>query len=356
MMEWLQKNETKCQLFVAVLLAAVSVMYTDAANPHGVPNIDSGTFLYLGMVIQHGGMPYVDAFDHKGPLIYIMNALAMEMGNWHMIVVFETVALVAAFFLMFRIARLRAGFFSSLLITALCAWLMTRDMLDFGNLTEEYALPWIALAALLFLRFFQTGKICRCTLFLIGFSLSLVIALRPNMIAVWGVGIPVSIWLLGRQQHLRQGFFWALGGFTVGIVPFLLWLAARGALAACWEAYIVFNVHYTDQYLALVKKLVPMENRPPESMMGRYPVFLHFAKKGAWQAFVLCLLAMSGRRRWCDGAAWASLGMLLLSLVLICMSAMPFGHYGMAMLPTLVYPMAVFCGAMERVRVCSMLL
>lgn len=186
MMEWLQKNETKCQLFVAVLLAAVSVMYTDAANPHGVPNIDSGTFLYLGMVIQHGGMPYVDAFDHKGPLIYIMNALAMEMGNWHMIVVFETVALVAAFFLMFRIARLRAGFFSSLLITALCAWLMTRDMLDLGNLTEEYALPWIALAALLFLRFFQTGKICRCTLFLIGFSLSLVIALRPNMIAVWG--------------------------------------------------------------------------------------------------------------------------------------------------------------------------
>jgi len=352
-MAWMRRNETTCQLLVAALLALIALSYTDAANPHGVPSIDSGTFLYLGMVIQHGGMPYADAFDHKGPLIYLINTLALGLGHWRMIAVFEGIALAAALFFTFRIAWLRAGFFSSLAITTLCTWLMTRDMLDFGNLTEEYAMPWIALAALLFLRFFQTGELGRRALFFIGFSLSMMVALRPNMIAVWTVGIPMTVWLLARQKCLRQGILWAFGGFAAGLAPFLLWLAAHGALTACWEAYIVFNLHYTHRYLELVQQLVPAENRAPASMMGRYPVFVLFAKKGAWQSAALCLLAMAWQRQWRDGAAWAALVMLLLGLLLNSMSAMPFGHYGMAVLPTLAYPLAVFCSAVERLHVRS---
>lgn len=349
-MEWIRRNETKCQCFAAMMIAMVSLMHTGAANPHGIPEIDAGIFNSVGMVLQRDGMPYVDAFDHKGPLLYVINALAMGMGSWHMVAVFEAIALFAGLFFIFRIARLRAGFFSSLLIMTLCAWLLNRDMLDYGNLTEEYALPWIALAAWLFLRFFQKGEIGRRELLLIGFCLSMVVALRPNVIAVWAVGIPITIWKLVRQQRLCAGAPWALGGFAAGLAPFLLWMMARGALTSCWESYITFNLHYTQRFPELARQLALLRGNQDSVAVGRYSVFLYFAKKGAWQAFALCILAMAGRRQWRDSAAWAGLAMLAASLLVTCMSAMPFGHYGMAMLPALAYPLAVFCGALEQLR------
>ncbi|WP_294157958.1 hypothetical protein [uncultured Selenomonas sp.] len=360
-MDWLKKNQMQWQIFAAALLTAVSLLHTDGANPYGIPGHDSGTFLYIGMLIQHGGMPYLDVFDHKGPWLYILNALAMEMGNWHMIAVFEAIAFFASIFVTFQIARLRAGFFSSLLITALCTWLLNRGMLDGGNYTEEYALPWIALAELLFLRFFQKGKIEGRGFFCIGLGLSMVIALRPNMIAVWAVGIPVMSWLLWRQNRLCRGTGWMLGGFTAGIAPLLLWMAVRGALVACWDAYIVFNLQYTRRVLGLMKQLLP-ENHPLQAaVVGRFSAFVHFAEVGACQVAALCLIAMGSRRRWRDGAAWASLMMLFLSLLTASMSGFLFWHYGMVLLPTLAYPLAIFCEALERmlfrnVPVCRYLL
>ena len=84
-MEWLRRNELKWQLLVAALLAMISLLHMDAASPQGIPSYDAGVFNYVGMVIQHGGMPYVDVFDHKGPLIYLINALAVEFGSWRMV-------------------------------------------------------------------------------------------------------------------------------------------------------------------------------------------------------------------------------------------------------------------------------
>ena len=39
------------------------------------PHQDSYTFRYMGMLMAKGGLPYVDGFDNKGPLIYFLNFL-----------------------------------------------------------------------------------------------------------------------------------------------------------------------------------------------------------------------------------------------------------------------------------------
>ena len=40
---------------------------------------DSGVFMYTGLIISEGGLPYVDSFDHKGPLLYLFNAAAFYL-------------------------------------------------------------------------------------------------------------------------------------------------------------------------------------------------------------------------------------------------------------------------------------
>ncbi len=45
---------------------------------------DSEVFRYIGMLIGDGGVPYVDAFDHKPPVIYFFHALgeSLNAGPW----------------------------------------------------------------------------------------------------------------------------------------------------------------------------------------------------------------------------------------------------------------------------------
>src|SRR5215470_11276925 len=42
---------------------------------------DSGVFLYAGSRILAGQVPYRDVWDHKGPLIYYIDALGLLIGH-----------------------------------------------------------------------------------------------------------------------------------------------------------------------------------------------------------------------------------------------------------------------------------
>ena len=74
-------------------------------NPTGT---DSTVFLYIGRLILHGGIPYRDAFDHKGPLVYLLDAAGLAIhgvfGVWLLELLFLTVSTVFAY----KTARLLA--------------------------------------------------------------------------------------------------------------------------------------------------------------------------------------------------------------------------------------------------------
>ena len=63
-------------VLVAALWVALSFTY-----PFGW---DQGLFAWVGGAIVHGGMPYVDAWDFKGPLVYYVYALAEALFGVHL--------------------------------------------------------------------------------------------------------------------------------------------------------------------------------------------------------------------------------------------------------------------------------
>lgn len=54
-----------------------------------------------------------------------------------------------------------------------------------GNLTEEYALPFIAASIWIFLDYFINNNINTIRLILCGLSFAAVLLLRANMVAIW---------------------------------------------------------------------------------------------------------------------------------------------------------------------------
>src|SRR5690242_10425305 len=45
---------------------------------------DTSNFAYEGALVRHGAMPYVAFWDHKGPLIYLLDAGGLTISGGHL--------------------------------------------------------------------------------------------------------------------------------------------------------------------------------------------------------------------------------------------------------------------------------
>ncbi|MBQ1284978.1 MAG: hypothetical protein IIY19_00870, partial [Lachnospiraceae bacterium] len=108
-----------------------------------------------------GKLPYRDLFDHKGPILYFIEYLGLRFshGKTDGVWILEVLNLLWTSALMFRLgllaAKNRSSCYLAVMMTVIvCGWKVWQG----GNYTEEYALPWITMTALVFSRFFQTGS------------------------------------------------------------------------------------------------------------------------------------------------------------------------------------------------------
>ena len=107
----MSEKTTKWKSFLSaclVIFSVVTILFLPSNNPFNIGNTytDSSVFTYVGRVMQQGGMPYLDTFDHKGPLLYLIEVLGLtihrEIGIWILEVLSLTIGLIYAY----RCARL----------------------------------------------------------------------------------------------------------------------------------------------------------------------------------------------------------------------------------------------------------
>ena len=300
----------------------------------GLPETDSSVYLYIASEVQQGGVPYVDMFDHKGPLLYLINWLGLQIGGWRGVALLEALTFAMTFYYVFRTARLRTSFSSAALVLSLCAVGIVK-FYGGGNTPEEYAVPWIALADFLLMRIFlQRGLHGRREAFLLGFSFAMTLLLKPNLIVVWLIGFPAALWLLRRTGSVRRVLVWSSLGICLGMAPFLLWFGMHHAWQAWWETYLVFNLHYTAG-------MAP-------NMLQRGKTFLYFFVQGGVEVLLLCGWAMWREKANRNAASWLSLAMLLCFLLSVSASGRMWPHYAPGAVPLFAYPLAVWLGWQEQ--------
>lgn len=295
----------------------------------GNTQVDSSVFQYVARVILSGGMPYKDTFDHKGPLIYLINVFGMKIAQWRGVWVFEFFAILITFYFMYKIAHLHVGRRMSLLLLIIGSSPLF-SYFEGGNLAEEYAMPFIAGSLYIFADYFLNSRVNAVRLALCGLSFAAILLLRPNMCAVWLVmcmGVLVQcVWKKRQKALLPFMLYFALGAFAL-LVPVVLWLAANGALKACVDDYILFNMQYsTDEVRA--------------GIVSRADSFIFFLNSGLILFSVCGLLYASNRKK--NYFDILHLILIGVTLLLICISGRRYGHYGMILVPALSYPLARF--------------
>lgn len=293
---------------------------------------DSSVFKTISLQMAHGYMPYRDTFDHKGPLLYIINFVGDRISTYRGVWVVEFAFIWVTLILMYLLGRLYCDRIKAFLAVVACGGLMMAYFLG-GNLCEEYAMPFIALGAYVFARYFRFQKVSKLSLILCGASCGCVLMLRPNMVGVWVAGcLAVLVGLI--KNHEIKKIWDLLLYFVIGLVltmaPIIIWLAANNALVPCMEDYLLFNFSYCSG-----------------KWLGKIEAFFLFSSNPITIISIICsiILLIKGRNE----SRWLGFLMLFVSLLSVCTSGLYGGaeNYGLVLVPIVVMPIAM---VMEKIQ------
>ncbi len=241
-----QSNRTTILAALLIVVVCVLILWSNVYSKP-VPALDSSVYLYTGGQILEGKVPYLDTWDHKGPLIYFINTLGLWIGQGSLwgVWLLETAFLVASAWLGFLVLRWLSGYLPALFGSL--AWLLALPLvLQGGNRTEEYVLLFHFAAFYLNYRLLeQPGS--RLFSFLLGTAFSMSLLLKPNQVGVSAAALLVLLaagLVQDRRRLFRQLLFVALGGL-VPLLAAAAYLWATGALSAFYDSVIRFNLVYS---------------------------------------------------------------------------------------------------------------
>ncbi len=141
---------------------------------------DGGVFQYMGMLLDNGQLPYTDAFDHKPPVIFILNYLGFQItpnSIWGIFFIFSFFTYIASI-LIYKAAFKRTNNKAlSILFSAIFIGLnYNSSILEDYNLTRQFT-SWLTLYILYIL--FDTER-SKLSFSLIGSLLGIIFFTQQN--------------------------------------------------------------------------------------------------------------------------------------------------------------------------------
>ena len=248
------KGRLRDVMLALALSGAFALVMCICNTPLG-PSIGSDNAMYLtmGTALARGFAPYTQIFDHKGPLLFVLETLPqLFFGGYQTVTVFlmEWLFLFGCLTALRDLcARLgvRAAWAVQLVYLALFA-----ASVDGGNLSEEYANLFTLLGLCLALRAFG-GEAAQKRLFVpaagVGLCATLCFLTRANnALPLLGAVAGLSVYLAAKRAFRELGAC-ALGclcGCAIALVPTALWLQSYGALGEAVYGAILHNLMYAE--------------------------------------------------------------------------------------------------------------
>src|SRR5215207_826665 len=243
---------------LASFVGTLITLFPSNPNNMTLPSRDSGVFLYVGWRFLRGDIPYRDVWDHKPPLIYLIDALGLTLtpdslwGVW----LLQGIFIFFTFFLLYKLLDGEFGTLAALGGTiAFATGLLT--ILARGNVTEEYPLLFQVLCFLLFVRACRQDFPIR-TSFWMGFWGALAFLFKQTTIGVWiaFAVILFAIRIYQRRLPLRD-LLAHLGGWLIPIFIVGLYFASQNALVDFWEQAFLYNFTYIGKHEG-IRRLIPV--------------------------------------------------------------------------------------------------
>lgn len=225
--------------------------------------MDSAVFKTMGLAILKGKVPYVDIFDHKGPVLYFINALGQWMIPGRMgIFLLQVIGLCVALLYMFKTARLFVGNALSFIVVLFTLFVFG-GIIQEGNQCEEWMMYFFTVAFYYALHYIVNQSDRPHPLkysILYGLCFGMAFFIRPNdaVAMMGGLMTGITIWLVYRKEY-KSALLNALcfgAGFLLVAVPVVCYFAWHNALGDLWYGLVGFNKGYSGGVLKMFTSVI----------------------------------------------------------------------------------------------------
>jgi len=250
-----KKRETLAGAALALAMSIVfSLIFYTCNTPLGpAVGSDNAMYLTMGTALAKGYAPYTEIFDHKGPLLFILQMIPqMFTEGYSTLAVFvqEVLFLWACLLVLSRMAR-------KLNVPALLVQLVYlavyAPLTDGANLTEEYANLFTLMGFDVMLSVFGEGfdeeKKLLTPAFAIGVTAMLTFMLRANNMLPLCAGVgALAVYFVSMRKwkplcDCAAGF---LLGCAAAFAPIALWLMMHGAFGDMIYGAFKHNMMYAE--------------------------------------------------------------------------------------------------------------
>ena len=244
---------SRLELALLILAATVTITFVSTSSPLYPfnPWDDVNVFFTMGRGIKHGLVPYKDIFDHKGPLLYFIYAIATLVSEKTFVGVWIIECIAASVYAVFswKIAKLfsEPSKYTIVLMPLLLGLVYTCRMFNFGGNTEELCFPLLTIALYLGLKAIANGDglPSKTDALVCGLISGALFWLKYTFLGFM-IGFIIYILCLSIKRKAFARLWSMVWRFLAGIIavciPVLLYFAVTGSLGYLWESYFYDNI------------------------------------------------------------------------------------------------------------------
>lgn len=233
--------------FICLIVFAVNI------SPFTIyEGCDSCVFKQMGLAILSGKTPYLDLFDHKGPVIYFINAFGLWIGDRWGLFILNVINLGITLFFWNAIARLFVPINKSF-FPVLLGLILLIIVMDGGNMTEDWCLLPLSYALYIASRMLvKQAPITFFESFAIGVCCGWVTFIRINILALIICSLVLVTYLTyysEQRRLLKKYFIGTFLGFSLVTIVILIFFYFRYGSASIEQLIygsFIYNIEYVN--------------------------------------------------------------------------------------------------------------
>ena len=314
------KKEKMIAFSFSLFLGIITWFTLATSVRKGLPLLDASIFEYFGYAMSHGQRMYLELFDHKGPVIFLINYLGYSIGASLGIKILYIASLMIFFYIGYYISRLFTGIRNSFVVLVI-TFIIFESFFEGGWGLEGYILPCLTYSLYIFLKYFLEDKINKYEIILSGFSFAVVLFTKANMIGIWLIfSLLVTIKLIYQKQFSIFLKYIALfiTGSALFIIPLCCFLWFQGSLKEMFYQSVVMNFIYSKEsgYLTVMEMIKWYMNQVNVLQLN---LMIVIAMIAVWKQYGIKILFYNGAFIFC----------LMLALI----SKRAYLHYLLVLIP-----------------------
>ncbi len=243
-------------IYISLLFLCIAILLQSPLAPYAKNCIgnDSAIFITIAQNMLSGDVLYLDVADHKGPMVFLMDALGLWIANGNTIGIWilEVVSLFIASIFIYRTGRFLTDRLIAFCATLLSVLFITPILLG-GNLTELWTLPFISISLFIITRYLshQDSTLSFSSLFVLSFCFIMALLFKASYIAMWcalGSVIIVKLIQEHKGKELLKYLLCIFISCLIVLLPFGAYFYDHHALQEAFYWMFQFNLEYAHSY------------------------------------------------------------------------------------------------------------